>query len=270
MNKKLDKKDLWKIFWNQMTIRTCNNYERQQNAGFTQSMIPVIEKLYSSKEEKKEAYERHMEYFLTNDITSAIPLGISVAMEEENACNDDFDSSIIGAVKTALMGPLAGLGDSLLNGTARPILASLAISFIQSGLGWIGPIFFVIGMSIVSIGIRYLGVFQGYKQGIKLVDTIQNSGLIDKITELASLAAYMIVGGFIPALVTITTPIIIGKGESKLILQETLDGLTPGILGLSYTLIMYWLIKKKKISVTILILLTMLIGVIGVYLGILG
>ena len=80
----------------------------------------------------------------------------------------------------------------------------------------------------------------------------------------------MIVGGFIPALVTITTPIIIGKGESKLILQETLDGLTPGILGLSYTLIMYWLIKKKKISVTILILLTMLIGVIGVYLGILG
>lgn len=40
MEKKLTNKDLWKIFWNQMTIRTCNNYERQQNAGFTQAMMP--------------------------------------------------------------------------------------------------------------------------------------------------------------------------------------------------------------------------------------
>ncbi|MGY3778774.1 PTS system mannose/fructose/sorbose family transporter subunit IID [Isobaculum melis] len=270
MGKKLNKKDLWKVFWNQMTIRAANNYERQQNAGFTQSMIPVIEKVYETDEEKKEAYERHMEYFLTNDITSAIPIGISAAMEEENANSEDFDPSIIGAIKTALMGPLAGLGDSLLNGTARPILASLAISFVQSGLGWIGPLFFVISMSFVSIGTRYLGVFQGYKQGIKLVDTIQNSGLIDKVTELASIAAYMIVGGFIPALVVINTPIVVGSGESQLILQETLDGLMPGVLGLGYTMLMFYLIKKKKISATILILLTMLVGVAGVYLGILG
>lgn len=129
MEKKLTNKDLWKIFWNQMTIRTCNNYERQQNAGFTQAMMPAIEKLYDTEEKKQEAYERHMEYFLTNDITSAIPVGISAAMEEENANNDDFDGSIVTDIKTALMGPLAGLGDSLLNGTARPILASLAISF---------------------------------------------------------------------------------------------------------------------------------------------
>lgn len=211
-----------------------------------------------------------MEYFLTNDITSAIPVGISAAMEEENANNDDFDGSIVTDIKTALMGPLAGLGDSLLNGTARPILASLAISFIQSGLGWFGPLFFVLGMCVVSLGTRYVGVFQGYSQGIKLLDTIQNSGLIDKITDLASLAAFMIVGGFIPALVVITTPISIGSGESVLVLQDTLDSLMPGFLGLMYTLLMYILITKKKISATILIFSTMIIGVAGTYLGILG
>ena len=270
MEKKLTNKDLWKIFWNQMTIRTCNNYERQQNAGFTQAMMPAIEKLYDTEEKKQEAYERHMEYFLTNDITSAIPVGISAAMEEENANNDDFDGSIVTDIKTALMGPLAGLGDSLLNGTARPILASLAISFIQSGLGWFGPLFFVLGMCVVSLGTRYVGVFQGYSQGIKLLDCIQNSGLIDKITDLASLAAFMIVGGFIPALVVITTPISIGSGESVLVLQDTLDSLMPGFLGLMYTLLMYILITKKKISATILIFSTMIIGVAGTYLGILG
>lgn len=80
-----------------------------------------------------------------------------------------MDPNAINAVKTALMGPLAGLEDSLLNGTARPILASLAISLVHANLGWVGPIFFVIGMSIVSLGIRYLGVIQGYKQESSLL-----------------------------------------------------------------------------------------------------
>lgn len=83
--KKLTKKDLWKVFRGQLTIRGANNYERQQNAGFTQAMMPVIEKVYDNDEDKREAYERHMEYFLTNDITSAIPVGIAAAMEEMHA-----------------------------------------------------------------------------------------------------------------------------------------------------------------------------------------
>ncbi len=270
MSKKLTKKDLWRVYWNQMSIRGANNYERQQNAGFTQSMVPVIEKLYEDDEDKLEAYTRHMEYFLTQDMISAVPVGISAAMEEANANNEEFDPSAISAVKAALMGPLAGLGDSLLNGTARPILASIAISFVTSGLGWVGPLFFVIGMAIVSLGIRYLGVFKGYEQGIKLVDSLANSGLIDKITDVASIAAFTVVGGFVPALVEISTPITIGSGESVLNIQETLDGLMPGFLGLAYTGLMYYLITKKKMNSVFLIFVTMLIGVAGVYLGILG
>ena len=253
---KLTKKELWKVFLHQLTIRGANNYERQQNAGFTEAMMPVIEKYYEDPEAKKEAYARHMEYFLTNDITSAIPVGV--------------DPESINAVKTALMGPLAGLGDSLLNGTARPILAGLAISFITSGLGWFGPIFFIFGMALVSLGVRYLGVFQGYKQGVKFVEAIQTSGLISKISDLAAIAAYTIVGGFIPALVVITIPLEYVSGDTVLSIQETLDGLMPGVLGLLYTGLMYWLISKKKISAIKLILVTMVVGIAGTYLGIFG
>lgn len=267
---KLTKKELWKIFAHQLTIRGANNYERQQNAGFTEAMMPVIEKYYEDPEEKREAYERHLEYFLTNDITSAIPVGVAAAMEERYATEGDIDPDSINAVKTALMGPLAGLGDSLLNGTARPILAGLAISFINSGLGWFGTLFFVIGMAIVSLGVRYLGVFQGYKQGVKFVEKIQSSGLISKISDLAAIAAYTIVGGFIPALVVITIPIEYASGDTVLNIQEILDGLMPGVLGLLYTLLMYFLIKKKKLSAVKLILITMVVGILGAYCGILG
>ena len=210
-----------------------------------------------------------MEYFLTNDITSAIPVGVAAAMEERYATEGDIDPDSINAVKTALMGPLAGLGDSLLNGTARPILAGIAISLITAGLGWAGPIFFVIGMSIVSLGVRYLGVFQGYKQGVKFVEKIQSSGLISRISELAAIAAYVIVGGFIPALVVISIPIVYQSGDTVLSIQETLDGLMPGILGMLYTGLMYLLISKKKISAVKLILVTMIVGIVGTYLGIL-
>lgn len=268
--KKLTRKDLWKVFWNQMTIRAANNYERQQNAGFTQAMMPVIEKVYDDPEEKQEAYSRHMEYFLTNDISSAIPVGVAAAMEERHALEGDIDPGSINAVKTALMGPIAGLGDSLLNGTARPILAGLAISLVSAGLGWVGPIMFVIGMAIVSLGTRYLGVFQGYKQGVKFVEKIQSSGLIGNISELAGIAAYIIVGGFIPALVTMNIPIKYTSGKTTISIQETLDNLMPGVLGLLYTGLMYYLISKKKVSPIKLIFLTMVIGIIGVYAGVLG
>ena len=43
--KKLTKKDLWKVFRGQLTIRGANNYERQQNAGFTQAMMRISGRL---------------------------------------------------------------------------------------------------------------------------------------------------------------------------------------------------------------------------------
>ena len=42
---KLTNKELWRVFRHQLTIRGANNYERQQNAGFTEAMMPVIEKI---------------------------------------------------------------------------------------------------------------------------------------------------------------------------------------------------------------------------------
>lgn len=39
-------------------------------------------------------------------------MGITLAMEEQNADNDEFDASAISTIKVALMGPLAGIGDA--------------------------------------------------------------------------------------------------------------------------------------------------------------
>lgn len=267
MTKKLNRKDLWKIFRRQMLIRSCLNFERQQNAGFTAAMTPVVDKFYETEEDKKAAYERHMQLFLTQPMISALPVGIAAAMEERYANQRDIDPSSINAVKTALMGPLAALGDSLINGTARPILAAIAVTFALEG-SIIGPLMFLVGMILITMGVRYLGVFKGYEKGVSIVDDLQQSGLIHKLTELASVAAFVIVGGFIPAVVAIALNITVSSGDSAISIQEQLDGLVPGVLPLLLTLLMYYLISKRKMNPVLLMFALMFFGVIGVYVGI--
>ncbi len=52
-------------------------------------------------------------------------VGISGAMEEENAKNKEFDANSINAVKSSLMGPVSGIGDSFFWGTLKLIAAEL-------------------------------------------------------------------------------------------------------------------------------------------------
>lgn len=264
----LTKKDLWRVFFNQLSIRSCNNFERQQAAGYTQAMLPVIKKCYSDKREQQLAMQRHMELFLTHDMGSALCIGVSVAMEERIAESADISADSVNAVKTAMMGPVAGLGDSLIQGTARPILAGLGTSFALQG-SVIGTIFFFLCMTAISFSIRYLGIFHGYSQGVKLVSNMQKSGIIAKITGLAAIAAYMISGAFVALIVEAKTPLSFSAGETTIKLQETLDNLMPGLIGLIYTAIMYYLISRKNISPISLMIFTMIFGVIMVYAGIL-
>ena len=266
-DQKLTRKDLWKIFRGQMFIRSALNFERQQCIGFTHAMGPVIEKYYDAPEEKAQVMERHMELFLTQPMVSAIPVGVAAAMEERLATEGDIDASSISAVKTALMGPLAALGDSLINGTARPILAGIACGLAMQG-SILGPILFLVGMTIITMGVRYFGVFKGYEKGVTMVADLQKSGLIGKITELAAVAAFVIIGGFTPGVVSLTTKLGYTAGETVISLQSTLDGLLPGILPVGLTLLMYFLLSKKKVSPIVLMLILMVAGVAGVYLGI--
>ena len=62
--KKVSDKDLRKVFLHSLAIMCSWNYERQMHMGFMYGMAPVLDKLYADDEErKKEAYQRHMEFF---------------------------------------------------------------------------------------------------------------------------------------------------------------------------------------------------------------
>ena len=88
-------------------------------------------------------------------------------------------------------------------------------------------------------------------------------------TKYAGIAAFTVCGGFISALVYVTLNISYTQGDTVIALQEVLDGLMPNLIPLLYTLLMYWLIDKKKVNIILLMVLTIMLGIVGVFVGIL-
>jgi mannose/fructose/N-acetylgalactosamine-specific phosphotransferase system component IID len=116
---KLTHKDLLKIFWRSFAIECSFNYERMQGIGVAYSLTPILKKLYKTKEDLTAAIKRHIEFFNTTPQVSTFILGIVAAMEERKASGEDVDENAIRSVKSGLMGPLAGIGDSFFWGTSE-------------------------------------------------------------------------------------------------------------------------------------------------------
>ena len=93
--------------------------------------------------------------------------------------------ALINQIKVALMGPLAGIGDSLIHGTLRPIMAGLGCSMIMAShyTSAAGAVVFVLVMTLVQLLVRYFGIFKGYLGGLNLVARLQMGGILDREVE---------------------------------------------------------------------------------------
>ena len=117
---------------------------------------------------------------------------------EENSEQKDFDASSINAVKSSLMGPLAGIGDSIFWGVLRVIAAGIAVGLGASG-NVLAPIVFLLLFNIPSILVKYYGTFLGYKLGSEYIQKVYASGLMNILTKAASIVGLIMVGGMTAA-----------------------------------------------------------------------
>ena len=109
-----ERKMLRKAFWRSFTLYAAVSPAKQGASGFCYSLMPFINKFYKNDEEgKKAALTRSMSYFNTTITLSTFIMGLVASMEKKNSEQKDFDASSINAVKSSLMGPLAGIGDSI-------------------------------------------------------------------------------------------------------------------------------------------------------------
>ncbi len=264
----ITKKDLMKVFWRSFTMEWSWNYERQANMAYAYSMIPIIKKLYKTDFEKAEALKRHLEFFNTTPHISTLILGISTAMEENNAKSQNFDTSSINNVKVGLMGPIAGIGDSFFWGTLRVIATGIGTSLALKG-NLLGPILFLLVFNVPHLIARYLLMMGGYKVGVGLLDRVQKLGLMESLTYGAAILGLMVIGGMTAEMVVVNIPLTLGSGESAVAIADIINGIIPGMLSLLFTGFVYYLLGRK-IKVTTILLIIAAIGIIGAFFGILA
>lgn len=258
-------RDLRRVFWRSFQMEFSWNYERQMNLAFVYTLIPVLKKLYSRKEDLAEALKRHLAFFNTMPHIVTLILGITVAMEEKNSQQKEMDASSIDNVKASLMGPLAGIGDSFFWGTLRLIATGIGTSLALKG-NILGPILFLLVFNVPHILARWFFTRWGYVLGTGVLQRIQQSGMMESLTYGASIIGLMVVGAMTASMIDITIPITFGTGEAKTHVQDIINDIMPCLLPLISFAIVYWLLGKKVKPLTIIGGIA-LVGIFGSWIG---
>lgn len=253
--------DLRWMFLRSMALEANFNFETWQNTGFAFSMLPALKKLYRNKEAMAAALQRHLQLFNTSTYGSTLIIGLAAAMEEQNSRDPDFNSESINSIKLGLMGPLAGVFDSLFWGTLKVIAAGVGTSLALKG-HLSGAVLFILLFNVPHLLLRYQLTFIGYRAGTRWLQQLARTHVMDKLTYGASILGLMVVGAMPATLMSLRTPLAFGGGDAGSGLQGILDSIVPAILPLGLTFLVYYFIKKG-VKTTYLLLGLVVLGFVG-------
>ncbi len=270
MEKKLSKKALLKSFHNWYYGHlTCFSQEHMQTFGYLCAMLPLVEELYADDEDKKaEAMSTYTAFFNTEPQLGSVVVGITAGLEEARANGEDgVDDETINGLRAGLMGPVAGIGDSLIVGTVIPILLGIALGM-STGGSPLGAIFYIVAWNLFAyFGMRFL-YFKGYQLGGKAVEFLigaQGEAIRDSVSILGGI----VIGAVAATWVSVTTSFKLYNeaGEAYLVLQDKLNEVLPGSLTAVFVLICWYLMAKKKMSPVMVMLLLVVVAFVGVFVG---
>lgn len=263
----LTKKDYLKTSLRAYFLQNGFNYGNYQGLGYANILYPALKKIYKDDEQGfQDALSSNVEFFNSNPHFLPFITSMQLVMLDNGSKPEDARS-----IKLALMGPLAGIGDSLAQFCLAPLLATIGSSLAQDGLIG-GPLLFFLGMNIILLAIKLFTGMYGYKLGTSIIDTLSEK--MAQISSIASMIGVTVISGLAVSFVKIKVGIqyvtTIDGAEKIVSIQEMLDKIAPSLLPALFTIFVFYLIKKKKWTTYKLIGLTLVLGILGSVLGILA
>ena len=304
----LSKRDRMVANWRLTFVQASWNYERMHNVGWAYVLAPAIKKLYTSKEDRTAALQRHLEFINSHPYVEAPILGVTLAMEEEKANGTVIEDQAIQGVKVGMMGPLAGVGDPIFWGTLRPVIGAFAASLALTGSA-LGPLLFFLIWNVIRVVFVWFTQELGYRSGSEIAQEI-GGGILRKLTTGASILGMFVMGVLVPRWTSMNFPLVISELQNDTVIDfeglaemannnmvtvdklreiasgvvgggnmtdttvqtlgDVFNSLLPGLMPLILTLVAMYLMKKKNVSAITLIFGIFILG-IGLYaLGIMG
>lgn len=244
--------ELRSMFWRSFLIQSSWSFDKMMAYGQMYGIEKSLRKIYPDDDDYYDALKRHCETFNVTPHISPFIMAISVAMEEKNAQDPEFDTSSINKVKIGLMGPLSGIGDSFFWGTFRVIAAGIGIGIAKKGniLGSI--LYFLIYTSIHFIA-KWLSAKYGYSLGTKFLNQAEGNHSIEKLSYGASILGLTVIGAMIGTMVTLNAKLQFNLSGTVTKLQSIFDQIFPGLLPLGVTFLCLLLLKKNVKMIYIII-----------------
>ncbi|MGL5898539.1 MAG: PTS system mannose/fructose/sorbose family transporter subunit IID [Lactobacillaceae bacterium] len=236
---KITRSDLNKIYWRLQIFGlglTATN-DNMQAIGFLTAITPALKRLYAKADVKTrvKAMQRHLAMFLSQNTATGMILGITTAIEETT--NEDEKEAVV-AVKAGMMGPLAGIGDSVFKITIQAIAGSIGAAYALKG-NFLGPILMFLIYNAINIFIKYYGVIAGYEKGIQYIQSGEQAKVLQKIINIATMVGVIVLGSLIAQYVKINVGTAIKAGKSVIKVQKLLDNIMPKLLPLLFTIFLY-------------------------------
>lgn len=269
---KLTKKTLQKIkFRHIFGIQQTWSYDIMMGSGYLWSILPAIEELSDSDERKSELMLKNVQFFNTSAIFSPLIMGVHVAMMESN--QDEIGESI----KTAMMGPLAGVGDTLAGVIVNPITTLIACQFALMG-NWFLGLGIILAVRLGWIFVQSKLFDFGYNKGLEAIESTTNNSALGKSVELVTMFGAIILGGFVPSMLGgieigfqyVSNLSMNGESMETIVrVQDMFNNICPFLIPIALLSIYIFLLKKVKFTSTKLLILTFALAIIAYFTNIL-
>jgi len=250
---KTNKKTFWRwYFFGQAGW----NYEKMQGLGYYYSVYPLIKQIYGKIDVAAEAAINELQFFNTNNSMAPIILGVDSAIQEKQGI---AAKDTVAGLKTGMMGPFAGIGDTLFAVIPNTIIGSIASYMALKG-NPVGLILWI-AYGFLRLGIMRSFFGMGYREGVKLIDSLGNR--LKKITSAANILGLTVIGALIPSVITAVFAYKYKQGGVKISLQDMADQIMPGLAPALVVLLAYWLLGRKKMNSTRVTLILIVVGILA-------
>lgn len=262
---KLSKKERRSAAWRWSLIGSNNiNYGTLQGTGYAWAVAKTLRKIYPNDDDYVEAMKVEYEYFNITPYMGPLVIGSDIAMQEQQGTES---LEAVRSLKTSLMGPLSGIGDSLLWVLYPTIMGSISGYMALDGNPLGAIVWILLNLALVWMRLKLFDI--GYESGVRLIT--DKADELNAITEAASVMGLTVVGSLIATAVKVYTPLEFTFGEVTLGLQaEVFDQIMPAILSVFLVGLVYWLMEKKNWGFLKVIISLIVFSLIAAYFGILG
>ncbi len=175
-------------------IQASWNYHNMIGNGFAFAMLPALREIFGQDPKALDAsVRRHLDHFNAHPYLSGLALGATVRLE-----GDGVDPETVRRFKTAVRGPLGGLGDSLVWATWLPTVSMLALVGWWFGMPvWATVAGFMMVYNAGHLGLRFWGFHSGLHEGQGVAQALRRANLSlvgARLQSLTSLILGVLVG----------------------------------------------------------------------------